>query len=322
MLRSALSLSLMTGQPFHMVNIRGMRQKSGLKRQHLACVKAALEVGNGAADGAEIFSRELIFHPGGVQAGEYHIKIGGSGSTSLVVQTLLPALAGLNQPSRLIVEGGTHNPMAPSYHFLEQCFLPYLDEMGYQVRAELNRVGFAPAGGGRIVIETAPAEALTPLRYEEMVEYQPPRAEIFHYNLPEVTEVMSKHLRKKVTAIEVSEASEAECDGMSVRLISEVAGGRPTVTEIPAEYGLSSSNLVQKLTKGHLSRIAMNTPVCNRVADQLMLYLAQLPGSHLTTGPITNHLRTNAEVIEAFLPGALTLKQDGYVQISSHGQEA
>ena len=317
MLRSALSLSLMTGQPFHMVNIRGMRQKSGLKRQHLACVKAALEIGNGSADGAEIFSRELIFHPGEVQAGEYHIQIGGAGSTSLVAQTLLPVLAGLDQPSRLIVEGGTHNPMAPSYDFLARCFLPYLKEMGYQVAAKMERVGFAPAGGGRVEIEIFPAEALTPLRYEKVVEYQPLKAEIFHYNLPEVVEVMSKHLRKKVTAIDVSEAPEAECEGMSVRLISEIDGGVPIVTEIPAEYGLSSSNLIQKLNKGHTTRIGLNAPICNRVADQLMLYLTQARGSKITTGAITNHIRTNMEVITSFLPGSISLKEDRCIELSS-----
>lgn len=41
MLRSALALSMCTGQPFAMQRIRAGRAKPGLMRQHLACVNAA-----------------------------------------------------------------------------------------------------------------------------------------------------------------------------------------------------------------------------------------------------------------------------------------
>ena len=44
MLRTALSLSMVTGQAFRMVHIRGQRRKPGLMRQHLTCVKAACVV--------------------------------------------------------------------------------------------------------------------------------------------------------------------------------------------------------------------------------------------------------------------------------------
>lgn len=40
-LRSALSLSMITGQPFTITGIRAGRAKPGLLRQHLTAVKAA-----------------------------------------------------------------------------------------------------------------------------------------------------------------------------------------------------------------------------------------------------------------------------------------
>ena len=45
-LRSSLSLSLVTGKPFRIENIRANRQKPGLLRQHLTAVQAAAEVGS------------------------------------------------------------------------------------------------------------------------------------------------------------------------------------------------------------------------------------------------------------------------------------
>src|SRR4029077_10384393 len=44
-LRTALSLSLVTGQPFTMTNIRGNRERAGVMRQHMTAVEAACAVG-------------------------------------------------------------------------------------------------------------------------------------------------------------------------------------------------------------------------------------------------------------------------------------
>ena len=44
-LRTALALSLVTGQPFRMERIRAGRQKPGLLRQHLTAVEAAKRYG-------------------------------------------------------------------------------------------------------------------------------------------------------------------------------------------------------------------------------------------------------------------------------------
>src|SRR5689334_29087 len=112
-LRTALALSLVTGKPFQMVNIRAGRQKPGLLRQHLTAVKAATEVGAAEVAGAELGSRELTFQPRALSAGNYFFAVGTAGSATLVLQTVLPALMMASAPSTLVMEGGTHNPLAP-----------------------------------------------------------------------------------------------------------------------------------------------------------------------------------------------------------------
>ncbi|HJW27948.1 MAG TPA: RNA 3'-terminal phosphate cyclase, partial [Saprospiraceae bacterium] len=102
-------------------------------------------------------------YPGPVQPGEYTITIGTAGSTSLVFQTLLPALLTAAAPSRLILEGGTHNPLAPTFEFIQQAFLPLINRMGPRVEARLERYGFYPAGGGRWSAEIQPCRRLQPL---------------------------------------------------------------------------------------------------------------------------------------------------------------
>lgn len=80
-LRTSLSLSLITGQPFRMTSIRAGRSKPGLMRQHLTAVLAAAEVGNATVDGASIGSTELIFRPSTVRGGDYRFAVGTAGST-------------------------------------------------------------------------------------------------------------------------------------------------------------------------------------------------------------------------------------------------
>src|SRR5688572_27592567 len=104
-LRTALAASLVTGTPFRIERIRARRPRPGLMRQHLVAVRAAAEVSGAEASGAEVGSQELTFRPGPVRAGSYTFKIGSAGSTTLVIETVLPALALAGAPSRFEVEG-------------------------------------------------------------------------------------------------------------------------------------------------------------------------------------------------------------------------
>src|SRR5437879_3296854 len=119
-LRTSLALSLITGQPFHLGNVRARRAKPGLQPQHLMCVKAAAAIGDAQVRGASIGSTDLLFEPGAVTAGDYRFDIGTAGQTSLVLQTLyLPlALQGVG-PSSVTLIGGTHVDHSPCFHFLD-----------------------------------------------------------------------------------------------------------------------------------------------------------------------------------------------------------
>ena len=161
MLRTALSLALVTGQPFRMTNIRGKRPKPGLMRQHLTCVKAACEISDGTADGAEIGSTELVFRAGKPRGGSYQFAIGTAGSTGLLFQTLLPALLHADGPSTLRLEGGTHNPLAPPFEFLDRVFLPALRRIGAEATLSLVQSGFAPVGGGILECQIQPCQITT-----------------------------------------------------------------------------------------------------------------------------------------------------------------
>lgn len=88
-LRSALSLSLLTGQPCHLSRIRAGRDRPGLRPQHLAAVQAAAQISGAGVSGDRVGSQEIRFEPGPVRPGEYLFDIRTAGATSLVLQTIL-----------------------------------------------------------------------------------------------------------------------------------------------------------------------------------------------------------------------------------------
>jgi RNA 3'-terminal phosphate cyclase (ATP) len=99
-------------------------------RQHMACVEAAARIGAATVDGAVLGSTALTFQPGPVGPGAHEIKIGSAGSTMLLLQTILPPLLLADGPSEVVLEGGTHNPFAPPFPFIQAAFLPLLCRMG------------------------------------------------------------------------------------------------------------------------------------------------------------------------------------------------
>lgn len=320
-LRSALSLSMATGQPFRIHGIRAGRKKPGLMRQHLTCVRASARVCSAQVTGAEIGSSRLEFRPGPMVPGRYEFSVGSAGSSTLVFQTLLPALITTGRSFELALEGGTHNPAAPSLDFLERVYLPCLKSMGVETTIEVARRGFFPAGGGKWNVAVHPPGALKPLHLPErgrplgqtakmLWNRIPPRepervrahlSAVHGWNLADIVteeavdspgpanvvmaELRHEHITEMITAFNPFGASpEAVCDGLmvDVRLYRE-----------------------------------SGAPVGRRLADQLMLPMALGAGGMFRTLPLSSHSRTNIETIGKFLDREIVAHdlEDGMTEI-------
>lgn len=304
-LRTALALSLCRGRAIRLNRIRAARARPGLRPQHLAAVKAAALLSGARVEGAEPGSMELLFTPGPVRPGEYRFDIGTAGSTILVLQTLLPALAGAPQPSRLVLEGGTHNPRAPSFAFLERAYLPLLRRMGARVAARLARPGFYPAGGGRLEVEIEPA-ALSPLMLEARGRLLGIRAHVLIARLP-------RHVAERELAV-LARALDPPPEAGWVEAVTASRGpGNAVVVEVESreiteiftgfgERGVPAETVAGGVAAAVRRYLAAGVPVGEHLADQLLLPLALAGGGALRTLRPTRHALTNIAVIERFLP--------------------
>ena len=102
-LRTALSLAAVTGHELELVKIRAGREKPGLKRQHLTCVKAVAEICGAKVSDIEVGSTSLAFEPGPIKGGDYRFDIGTAGSVTLVAQTVIPVLLKADGPSTVTI---------------------------------------------------------------------------------------------------------------------------------------------------------------------------------------------------------------------------
>jgi RNA 3'-terminal phosphate cyclase (ATP) len=114
-LRSALSLSLLTGQSFCLARIGANRDRPGLRPQRLAAVQAAARVAGAEVRGDRVGSEEIEFAPSPVRPGDYFFDIGTAGATSLVLQTLLLPLALARDTSSVTIRGAPTCPGAPVF---------------------------------------------------------------------------------------------------------------------------------------------------------------------------------------------------------------
>ena len=305
-LRTSLGLSLLTGTPFRIDNIRARRKNPGLRKQHLTAVNAAARVGSAEVRGAAIGSAVVTFSPQAVTGGEYHFAVGTAGSATLVLQTVLPALLSAPAPSVLVLEGGTHNAWAPPFDFLDRAFLPLLRRMGATVEATLERRGFYPAGGGRIRVSIKPAPNLSPLELHKRGETQVLRATAIVARLPadvawRELHVLENKLGLEGSALHAVEDTTSPGPGNAVFVEIESAN----VTEVLTGFGrkgLRAEAVARDLAADVARHLDGDAPVGQHLADQLLIPLALAGGGGFTTGPVSSHSTTNMDVIGRFLP--------------------
>ena len=274
-------------------------------RQHLTCVKASAEVSQAQLVGAELHSTDLEFVPGAVQAGEYHFAIGSAGSTTLVFQTLLPALMLADKASELRIQGGTHNPLAPSADYLKKVFLPAAKKLGVEVEVTCERVGFAPAGGGVLLAEIAPSV----LKVGNFLE----RGTLLRRELSAMVANLSggimlrevEHAERRLGwpeyEREMLQITDADGSGNCFAIQLDYEHVSERFTEY-GKHGMSAervSGRVVKEVKDFLS--TSEYALGEHLADQILLPIALAGKGVFTTSRLTSHLRTNISVIQQFL---------------------
>jgi RNA 3'-terminal phosphate cyclase (ATP) len=312
-IRSSCALALITGKPFRVENVRARRAKPGLQRQHLTAVMSAAEIGRAEVSGAAVGSREFTFVPREVVPGDYVFSIGTAGSTTLVLQTVLPPLVIASGPSRLTLEGGTHNVHAPPFEFLQKTFLPLINRMGPQVTIDLERYGFYPPGGGRFKVSIEPAARLNRLDIPERGEIRGQRARALVVKLPpsigeREMAVISERMGWSGEQLRVETSNNALSSGNVLTIEIESEPLTEVITGM-GERGVRAETVAERAVDEAQQYLTSGGSVGSHLADQLLIPLALAGGGSYTTGSLTLHTITNIEIIQKFLDVEISTTQ-------------
>lgn len=312
-LRSALTLSMITGQGFQIRNLRAKRPKPGLMRQHLTAVKAAAQICDADISQIALNATNVTFTPGPIQGGNYHFATGSAGNVILVAQTVLPALLFADQPSEIILEGGTHTNFAPCFEFFQNSYLPLLHKMGADVKCELIKPGFYPAGGGKIKLTISPVPQLSPLTILTRGGQTGIQAKAALANL-------GKHIATREMNM-IQNRLTISPDDVVFQRLQGVAGSANYIqitltydhlTDVLTDYGkfgIRAEKLAANLCDKAISHMSSPAAVGPYLADQLLLPLALAKSGQFSMNAPTNHCLSHAVILEKFLPVTITFNQ-------------
>jgi len=323
-LRTAVGLSALTGKPCRVTNVRAKRSNPGLREQHLQAIRAVAAFCNGTVKGASVGSPEIEFRPGDAVSQKVQVSIGTAGSVGLVLQALvIPATAGGLNVS--ISGGATYGKWAVPVSYLQTVLCPILERAGYEVRISVQKEGFYPKGGAAVGA-TARASGMSPIEITDKGELiavrgvsvassSLKRAQVADRQAQSAAKLLSAHFGVEPD-IEVRYA-DAICPGSGIQLLAEtthsVIGGNAL-----GERGKRSEDVGEEAARMLIEEFEGGAVDC-RAADQLLPYVA-LGGGEITTSRITDHCRTNAFVIEQFLPAKFTFEGNA-IRVSKRNQD-
>ena len=325
-LRTALLLSLLTGQPFRIENIRQGRPQPGLKPQHMHIVRALEQMSTSRAEGATPGARSLTFTPGRLAGGSYQLDVGTAGAIPLVLQTLLPVCLFAGAPVVWLLHGGTDVRGAMTMDFWQRALLSFFQPYAHRLTLEVMRMGFYPAGGGRVRLQVEPR--FDQDHWPQQVA-QAPRLEAAARGQMEAIELYSRAAQ----SLAGRQVAERQVEGFIHALgqderrikrqisyddtrspgSSLTAVARFTHTRIAAdglgERGKPAEAVGQEVAQRLRAELEAGGTVDVHTADNLMALMA-LVGGDYRIAHTTGHIETNLWTIDHFLPGRLRLDGD------------
>jgi RNA 3'-terminal phosphate cyclase (ATP) len=343
-LRTALSLSAVTGRPFRVERLRADRLKPGLRPQHREAVRAMARIVDARVEGDEVGSGEVTFEPRApARAGQWTFDVGPAGATPLLLQSICWPLALAGAPSFLTLRGGTHHDHAPTFHYLALVWAPAVARLGFGVEVELQEAGFHSDGSGEVTARIRPARAMPPLDLRHRGTLREVEVMAMVGGLPYgVAERQAARALRKLRDAGI--AAEAErvplptrssrgCHVLVLSSFERTRAGHGAVGDDEADPEATADAAVDAFRR----YLSGGAAVDRYLADQLLVPAALsvggrtpavegvVPDVRYTAAELTPHLFTNAEVIGRFLDVAVSidgrLGEEGEVRVLAPGAQ-
>jgi RNA 3'-terminal phosphate cyclase (ATP) len=321
-LRMAVALCAIIGQPLHICHIRQNRPQPGLKPQHLEAVLTAARLCSAELEGAKVDSRELWFKPKKVKGGNIEAEIGTAGSISMLLMTVLPICTFAESTVRLhISKGGTDVSHSPTINYMRFVLLPTLQRMGLKTVLSVHKYGYYPKGNGEVTIDVTPCKSLKALTLDTFGNIKSIKGvsvctfladrKVAERQARAATEYLSeKGYRANVQII--NDASNRLQKGSSLVLWAETDENAILGADAIGELRKTSETVGTEAAEKLCSEIVARPTVDAHLADLLIPYMALAQGkSTYLTRTLTEHLQTNVWLAEKILKTKFSIEAIG-----------
>src|SRR2546421_8260233 len=318
LLRMALALSALTDTPVRVARIRAGRPTPGLAAQHVTAINAVAALCEAEVTGVSVGASSIEFRPGKLAAGRFSFDVGTAGSTTLVLQALLPVAAAAPGAVRVRLFGGTDVRWSPPIDYFNRVFLPLLRRLGAHADVEVLRRGYYPRGGGIVEAVIEPTRSWSALRRSERGEVERVRGIAHVSNLPEdVPKRMAHAALRRLHGIadvkieqRVYHGEDAIGQGGALVLWAETDAGLLGADSL-AERGKSSERVGEEAAASLGAEIESRTTLDLHLADQLLIYLARADGpSEFRVRAVSGHMETMMWLIPQFVPCRFAVARD------------
>jgi RNA 3'-terminal phosphate cyclase (ATP) len=317
-IRTAAAIAATTGRPLAVNNVRARRKRPGLQRQHVCAIEAIARLCKAETQGVELDSEQFSLEPTEkVTADDLEIEVGTAGSTTLILQALLVPLSFASGESRLRITGGTHNPLAPTFDYLDQVFRPLLLDHGFDFDLELIKAGFYPKGGGEITATIRPLQNPRPFSLETKSPVKEPQAKLVRSGMPDRLRDTAESLaNQRFSLTQVSNLEDRSVDSLSPGfgffIHADGDANYAGFSAIGGEHD-DAERAINKALDYFEEYLEMDAPVDPFLADQVALPAAFLPGrSVYRTVRSTQHLRTVLALVNRWMYEETTLLQEPF----------
>ena len=319
LVRYAVALATVKGEPIHMVNIRAKRPKPGLRPQHLVAVKACSVFSGGKVEGAVVDSREIVYFPGKkLKGGDFRFDIGTAGSGAMLAFTLIAPALFADTPSRFTIIGGLFQDFAPSFFHTQKVLVPLIKRMGADVNLTMQKPGYVPKGDGVMLAQVDPLKS---------------RLKSLHMTHPgKVTEIggvaLASHLsdqrvgwrmadrciralraRAERCDIEVMEDSAAVQRGAALAVWAKSEANCILGADQAGKPGRRSEAIADFVARSLVEDLDSGACTDRHAADQLILFAALADGETEYTIPtVTEHVQANLWLVEKILGAKAEVK--------------
>ena len=316
-LRTAISLSAITGKPIEVSNIRANRTNPGLRPQHMAGIRIIADLFHAKSENLKVGAEWIRFSPSDkFEGGSIKFDIGTAGSIPLILMTVVPAVSLSNNSLQIEVTGGTDVKASPTIDYIKHIVAKSYLSIGSKFSVDVLKRGYYPKGGGVVQCTIKPCK--TPGTIELLAtEYLEPKIISVCSQLP--IHVAKRQISSALIALE---KKDIRCSNYTASIETSISPGSSILVYSASDFGLyvggDSIGELGKRAEAVGTEAAMRfldstlarATVDPFLADMLVLPLALSKGrSRYRVARVTQHLLTNLHVVSQIVGCKYSIEQ-------------